>query len=346
MSKRAYLYTRVSTQEQASHGQGLKRQRALAEDFLKNYPEYEIHDVYEDAGKSAFYAKNLDEDAGLGEFITAAENGEIEPDSLLVLESICRLSRIGTRKGSKLLSRIFDCKINVAVVNFNTIFYWAQEIDLNESIMLSSGLYLGYLESEQKSQRIKKTMDLKLEQARKGETKFRAKSHPAWLRYNEHSGEHDLIPENVKIVKMIFELYLNKRMRCSRIAKHLNNRKIRPITRSKQWTYDNVLKQLQNEAVIGEYQPKRKVIKDGKAKLENNGSALKNYYPAIISNADFKAAQALFLDNRKNKRQGSVSKFKNLFRHIGTCLLCGSSMIHKEGHLRCNNSPAQCTMHK
>ncbi|MGH1461990.1 MAG: recombinase family protein [Neptuniibacter sp.] len=343
MSKKAYLYTRVSKQEQASLGQGLKRQRELAEDFLKSYPEYEIHHVYEDAGKSAFYAKNLDEDAGLGGFISAAENGDIEPDSLLVLESICRLSRIGTRKGSKLLNRIFDCKINIAVVKFNTIFYWAQENDLNECIMLSSGLYLGHLESEQKSQRIKKTMDMKLEQARKGKAKFKPRAHPAWLMYNKQSGEHDLIPENVKVVRMIFELYLNKRMRCSRIAKHLNDRKIRPITRSKQWTYDSVLKQLQNEAVIGEYQPKRKIIKDGKAKLENNGSALKHYYPAIISIADYESAQTLFLENRENHRQGSVSKFKNLFRHIGTCLLCGSSMILKEGHLRCNNAPVKCT---
>jgi len=343
MSKKAYLYTRVSTQEQASHGQGLKRQRALAEDFLKNYPEYEIHDVYEDAGKSAFYAKNLDEDAGLGGFITSAENGKIEPDSLLVLESMCRLSRIGTRKGSKLLSRIFDCKINIAVVKFNTIFYWNQENDLNECIMLSSGLYLGHLESEQKSQRIKKTMEIKLEQARKGETKFRARAHPAWLRYNEQSGEHDLIPEKVKVVEMIFELFLSQKMGCSRIAKHLNDRQIKPITKSKQWTYNSVHSQLKNEAVIGEYQPRRKLKKNGTTKLENNGTPITGYYPAIISIADYESAQKSFLNNRKNKRQGSLAKFNNLFRHIGTCLLCGSSMIHKEGHLRCNNSPVQCT---
>lgn len=343
MSKKAYLYTRVSKQEQASLGQGLKRQRELAEDFLKSYPEYEIHDVYEDAGKSAFYAKNLDEDAELGGFISTAENGDIEPDSLLVLESICRLSRIGTRKGSKLLSRIFDCKINIAVVKFNTIFYWNQENDLNECIMLSSGLYLGHLESEQKSQRIKKTMEIKLEQARKREAKFRARAHPAWLIYNEQSGEHNLIPENVKVIEMIFELFLCQKMGCSRIAKLLNDQEIKPITKSQQWTYNSVHSLLKNEAVIGEYQPRRKVKKNGTTKLENNGSPITDYYPAIISIADYESVQKSFLNNRKNKRQGSLAKFNNLFRHIGTCLLCGSSMIHKEGHLKCNNAPEKCT---
>ncbi|MGH1461978.1 MAG: recombinase family protein [Neptuniibacter sp.] len=342
MSKKAYLYTRVSSKEQASKGQGLRRQRELAEEFLKNHPEYKIHEIYEDAGKSAFYAKNLDNDAGLGGFIAAAENGDIEPDSLLVFETVCRLSRIGTKRGAKLISRIFDCKINIAVVKFNTIFFWDIDNDLSEAILLNSGLHLGKLESEQKSQRIKRTLDIQLEMARNSKSIFRPKSHPKWLEFDQHTQQYNVIAEKADIIKHTFYLRLKRALGISAIVDLLNEQDIKPISGRPSWSESSVNRLLRNRAVIGEYQPTEKITRHGKSSITPKGEPFKNYYPKVITAKEFATVQDSFSLHRQLQNQGSRSGNKNLFRHVSKCLLCSSSMTHKEGSLKCSAAPNHC----
>ncbi|MDW2052402.1 recombinase family protein, partial [Vibrio sp. 977] len=83
----AHIYSRVSKGTQVK-GDGLRRQIEIASKFIEDVnisnsrdglPVYTLADspIY-DRGLSAYFGLNTDENAGLGAFLKAAENGQVE----------------------------------------------------------------------------------------------------------------------------------------------------------------------------------------------------------------------------------------------------------------------------
>lgn len=149
----------------------------------------------------------------------------------------------------------------------------------------------------------------------------------------------------------------NKRMRLSlehlslssnEIVKLLHALKI-PILKSGKrkkssyWHTSNINKILTNIALMGTYQPKKLVHFDTdvfdenrnkyevtKSKYENDGKAIENFYPVIISKEQFANAQRFKTKRQKGIKGRKGKKFSNLFNGLAQCRLCGSSMVHND----------------
>jgi hypothetical protein len=343
IKKKAYLYSRVSKAKQAADGKGLQRQKEMALDFLSQHPEYEIADVFEDAGVSAFYAKNLKKDAGLGGFLQVCKEGKIQPDSCLIVEAVDRLSRLGIDEGMLLFAKLKKYKINVAITKFNLIIYWDDKNNLTNSIQVASGLYLGHLESEQKSKRILKTFKLQMDETRKGERLFRSHSRPNWLEVSEDGKSFICPEENAALIRRIFRLRLHDRQGIRQIIHYLNSQGIKTFS-GNEWAYTSTNKILRNEALIGTYQPKNITYNEEGVRVDRpNGDPILNYYPRVIEEDVFAAVQEAFGKSpHSEKSQGKKSGYKNIFRYMVYCRRCGAPYITKTIYLKCNNNQRAC----
>ena len=87
----AYSYIRMSTDTQGK-GHSIKRQLELAEKYAKENDFILKSDFEEEKGRSAYHGKHIAV-GKLGAFLEALKNQEIDPDSVLIVESLDRLSR-------------------------------------------------------------------------------------------------------------------------------------------------------------------------------------------------------------------------------------------------------------
>jgi len=336
--KKAYLYSRVSTQSQADNGKGIERQIEQAKQFLKNYPEYTIaNDIFTDAA-SGYSGANLDENAGLGSFIRSAENSEIPKGSLLVLESPDRLSRLGIKKGQRIFDRIMACGIDIALVRFGIILKHDDDNDFTGSLIVSIGLYLGHLESNQKSERINFTLQKKKATASSGGEKYSGKA-PAWLKLSKDKLKFNEVPEKANAVRLMFKLR-GEGYSYGQIEAEMNKRNIPPFTgRAKRWYEASITKLLHYRQVLGECQFYKLKTISGKKTRVPDGKVIRGYYPQIVSNDLFYKVQATF----REKKSGKISQYKNLFSGLTRCS-CGAVRNYSKPnpkrdlvYLRCRN---------
>lgn len=319
--KYAYLYSRVSREVQAEQGQGIERQIEAAKKFLENYPEYQLDNAttITDAGVSAYSGANIADSAGLGGFLQAVRSGQIARGSLLVIEAPDRLTRLGIRKGQRLFDELAEHGIDVGLVRFGVIVKHDLENDFTSSLIISVGLYLGHLESQQKSERIIGTMRKRQDMQRKGEN-IKAIHCPRWCDQKEDNSGF-VINDFGKVIKRIFQLRIQGHG-IKKIWSKLQEEGVTDISESGVHHY------LTSRSVIGEFQPVRKDKKikpDGTAYQINVplGEPVKNFYPQLIDENTFFEVQNLL--NNHPSVKGRKSQFKNYLRNIAKCPTCGNS---------------------
>ncbi|MEZ8318140.1 recombinase family protein [Vibrio splendidus] len=177
----AYIYSRVSKSIQAQNGQGISRQIERGKKFVEDLNAragnsgqkytYEVaNEMIVDEGLSAYLGRNTDENAGLGAFLQAAKEGEIPPHSLLVVEAVDRISRLDPNQSRMIFLELAKHKIDVAIQRFNLVVYHDRKADLGSDLLLTVGFHLAYMESQQKSERIRATFDKKREKERERES--------------------------------------------------------------------------------------------------------------------------------------------------------------------------------
>lgn len=328
---KAYLYNRVSSDQQVKFGEGLKRQEEAAIKFLSQYPEYEIADTIIDSGVSAYKGHNID-DGGLGKFIEMAKAGNIEPNSLLVIEAPDRLTRLGIKKGQRLFDEILECKINIALVRFGIVLKWDDENDFTGALIVSIGLYLGHLESKQKSERIRAS---KLKRQKQAVETGRVLTTlvPKWLKVTDDNGERrvEIDESRVAIINEIFDLYIEG-YGFTKIANVLNKRH-EPTWSDKGdlWHKSYIMNIIKNKAVLGEYQPtatEHQAVKGNKtARAQSLNFKSENYYPAAVSREKWELARAIWQSMSRGKGTNTGKGFKNLFTQgLAVCECCDKNM--------------------
>ena len=112
----AYSYLRISSDQQRV-GDGIRRQMETS----KKYAEvmgYELVDTLSDIGVSAFKGRNAKEGA-LGVFIAAIESGSVKPNSVLIVESLDRLSREGVLTAFGQFTSILSKGIGIVTLTDN-----------------------------------------------------------------------------------------------------------------------------------------------------------------------------------------------------------------------------------
>ncbi|HEY7309477.1 MAG TPA: recombinase family protein [Gemmataceae bacterium] len=288
----AYSYIRFSTPEQAQ-GDSLRRQTERAREYCARRGWRLNEATYRDLGVSARKGKNALV-GNLGEFLKAVESGAVKKGAALIVESLDRITRQGIDEGYDLIKRIL--KSGIRLVTFSP----EREFDVSATKGLCKGaleiqliLERAAEESERKEERNSAAWRNKLACAREkrlqpprkksGEiTMAITNSLPAWV--TVHEGKVVLIPERASAVRLIYQ-WAREGLGIYRIVQRLCDERVPTIGRTGKWTRSYVTKILSERSVLGEFIPKNKA---GKPTGE---PAITDYYPAVVTEDEYYAAQ-------------------------------------------------------
>ena len=317
--RKAYSYVRMSTKKQIL-GSSLKRQMDKSKEYAEGN-NLELIEDFQDIGVSAYDGSNANSGA-LSIFLDLLENNKIENNSVLLVESLDRLSRANITKALTQFLNIINKGVEIVTLIDNQS-YTKEKIDQNStSLFLSLAIMMrANDESETKSKRIKKAWEFKRANSH---LKVVTKLAPSWMKYSEEKNAFELITDRAEAIKIIFQLCTTTFGLYS-ITKYLNEQKVPVFGKSDFWNRSYVKKILTNRAVIGEYQP---------CKMENgkrmpSGEPVLNYYPKVIDEDLFYLAQAS-IDGRTSKHNGRKGNTNtNLFTGLMYCNNCGTKMSVK-----------------
>lgn len=323
-----YSYLRFSTRAQ-SEGDSLRRQTSLRDAWVhKNNAKLDTSLTMSDLGVSGYTGEHRcnPDRHGLAAFIEAVRVGKVRPGSYLIVENLDRLTREDAVPALHLFTGILMAGIRIVQLLPSEVIY-TQKTDTFEIMRAILELSRGNSESRMKSARFTEVWAEKRKCAAESR-KIVTGNLPAWIR--REGGSLILIPERVEIVRRIYR-WAREGLGALAIAKRLNGESVPTFyTRGKKglgqkWSMSMVYKLLQSRAVYGCYQPcrldsrpARKLgsVPGSKVKIRvPAGEMLSDYYPAIITEEEWFAAQAAAQSRRKGG--GRIGKHVNLF----SCLL-------------------------
>jgi len=293
----AYSYIRFSFPRQKL-GDSIRRQVARSQAYCERYGLVLDENLrLSDLGVSAFRSRNSQVGA-LAYFLEAAESGRIPKGSVLIVESLDRLSRAAVDEALELFLRIIRTGVDIVTLEperRHTKETIKDIVGLIEPLLIMSR---ANEESQMKSSRVSAVWDQRRKNAREKKTPF-GRRLPWWVELK--GGVLRPIPENAKVVQQIFD-WKEAGHGVSIITKKLNAIPGIPLPKlAHHWSLSTVLATLRGRTVLGEYQPKR--IVDGKKVLD--GDPVEGFYPAIITTEQFYRVQ----ESLKSKRRGRTVTF-------------------------------------
>lgn len=149
---------------------------------------------------------------------------------------------------------------------------------------------------------------------------------PAWLRISDDKTSLIYVPEKAKVVRRIFELSIAG-FGGYTIAKRLNSENVPGFGPGPNWDQSTIHNMLRNRATIGEYQPGRRP-----GKGPPHDPPIANYYPAVIEESIFNAAQKARQQNLVSGRGRKGRLITNLFARLVKCSYCAADVkLHSNG---------------
>jgi DNA invertase Pin-like site-specific DNA recombinase len=289
-------YKRYSDPTQGK-GSSEQRQDEGAAEFIAHIRGVEWDDPqggYCDRGKSGYSETEGHTKHDFGRLLADCDRKLFPPNSIIYFED---MDRFGRRKVAPTLTdwqRILTAGYRIGVDGkvYDTD---TPEMELMTVILKA---ILGREESEKKSKRGKKNWAMKRERA-DGLTKEKAKSAacPSWL--SVVNGQYQF-NENAATLKNVCELALT--------------RGVGQLSQELDIEQGGLGKLLRSRTLMGEYQA---YIRPTKSTRKPVGDPVPNYYPALLTEAQFTKLQAA-LDSRKNKagRRGTDGQDTSLFTHL------------------------------
>jgi DNA invertase Pin-like site-specific DNA recombinase len=313
---RVYSYIRMSSAEQ-EWGDSIRRQDEAAQAYAKAKGwELLEQDQLRDKGLSAFTGKHLAGGA-LGRFLAAIREGKIEPGSVLLVESLDRLSRQESVKALGTFTEILNAGVTVVTLADGRTY--TSGTDSGDLIVSIVDMSRAHNESKMKSQRGKATWANKRKNAT---TRILTAKCPGWLRVSKDRKRFEVIRKRANIVRSIYRDSVAG-LGIYAIMTRLNRARVPVFGRSKGgWHHSTVNEILTNRATLGEFQPCHVV----NGRREPEGPVLKNYYPKIVDEELFYRAQAA-REQRKGKPGRKGKHFNNLFSGLARCAYCSSPML-------------------
>jgi len=294
------IYVRVSTEEQAQEGFSIRAQEQKLKDYSK-IKEWAIYKIYRDEGISG---KNITARPAINEMLEDVKKGYVK--NVLVFK-IDRLTR-STRDLTDLIDLFneYDCAFN----------------SLNESIDTQSATGRMFIKiigifAEFERENIAERVTLGFE--RKAREGYSPSSRSASYGYNRENGEkiQTINEKEAKIVRGIFDMFVNKHMSYCSIRDNLNNRNI-PTKENSIWDSRTITSLLKNCNYKGYV---RYAYKDDKRKFE-----VKGLHEPIISEELFNEAQIL-AEKMSKKVYKKHPKEEHYFSGILYCGLCGERLM-------------------
>jgi DNA-binding CsgD family transcriptional regulator len=150
---------------------------------------------------------------------------------------------------------------------------------------------------------------------------------PGWLALNEDRTAFVYLPDRAEIVREIFDLSIGGLGGYS-IAKLLNSRNVPAFGTSGKWDQSTIHNMLTSRATIGEYQKKQTL----EGKEYPIGEPVSGYYPPVIEEKTFEAAQIARRNNLSSGRGRKGRFIANLFAGLTRCAYCNSPVkFHRNG---------------
>jgi DNA invertase Pin-like site-specific DNA recombinase len=313
---RCYSYIRFSTPEQLK-GNSLSRQLDLSREYAKENGLYIDESMtMQDLGLSAYSGEHIKRGA-LGVFLNMVKAGKVPKDSVLLVESLDRISREQVLDAFDLFTKIIRHGIRIVTLT-DGIEYSESTLNANIGQLMISLTIMSraYEESLQKSKRLAAAWKNKRKHIKE---KKLTKTCPGWLNYDEKHQDFKINKHRCKIVERIFNLSLDGNG-IGRIAKIFNLEKIPSWKKSTGWYGSYIYKIITNRAVLGEFQPHKRINK----KREPAGEPIPDYYPRLISDSIFYQVQ----DRLKSSasKGGKIAALRNLFGGLAECAYCGARM--------------------
>jgi len=315
---KAIAYMRFSSAVQ-ERGDSLRRQRKLIDNWISQNHEYELDNVtYEDLGLSAFRGKHATSGA-FAEFMDAINHRLILPGTVLLVESLDRLSREKIGEATERLKLILKAGVDVVTLCDGTHY---TEDSLDDPYTLIKAILIAQRaneESEIKSSRIKKSWERKREDAQNKGT-IMTRACPRWLKTNGSRTKFIIIEERAAIIRMIFHLRAQNRS-LHWIAKYLNDNFIETMNgKRSEWGASGVEKILSNKALVGICCPAYR--------SRNNGYLdIPDYYPRVLSDDEFYSVQEVRLAPFGITNKVGSPYLINILRTVMRCGACGNTMI-------------------
>lgn len=340
----AYSYIRFSSKKQAS-GDSERRQEVVFEQACSLH-KWTPGDALLDGGLSAYTGANLADGSALRRWVDALQAGAVPRGSVLVVEYLDRLTRLPVAQGVALFLQIINAGGSIYVANLARL--WSQET-INSGLaslsQITNEILISFTSSQRTQERILASCVGRRLKAKdkiaQGEGDFYMGYRvPFWLRVENKCFVE--IPEQVIIVRRIFDLYLEGNGG-TRIARILNDEGYLRFNGRKwvEWMIYPVLNAVSVCGVLEHY--------------ERIGGVMADYYPVVVEYDVFEQAMVLMSakQNPGGRKPKSVKCF-NLFSGLLECGECGSGMRiitdvknTKYNRLACRAEVAgQCSMPK
>jgi hypothetical protein len=348
----AYPYVRFSSDAQKD-GNSLLRQTQAIQAYLRLNPQLTVDERFnlEDLGVSGYGGQHLERGGALHLFLQKIKKNEIEPGSVLIIEHFNRLSRLPLIKSISLFNEILSAGVNIAVLDENQTFT-AESLTSIDYLKAVLRFELAHQESKDKSNKGIDNWRIKKERLRSADDPATAriaftKTLPLWLKHED--GVIATVDEKLQTIILVFDLCVKQNFGFMKIARYLNEAQIPRLDDSSgPWTFDIVKRLVHNRALIGEYQPRVSVKKEGRKRLEyipSDEPPIVGVYPAAVSESIFNQAQ-IKTRERKNSGGGRRADMPNLFIKLLRCQECGGSIKHQKNnngykeyrYLKCLNS--------
>ncbi len=296
---RAYSYTRFSTPGQLQ-GDSLRRQLSLTRAWCEARG-VELVEDYRDLGVSAYRGRNAVQ-GKLAAFLAAVESGEIPRGSVLIVESLDRITRTELSDALALFLRLINGGVTVVTLADGKEY---KRATINESMgdLMMSLVILSRAneESRMKSQRIAASWKARRMAAESGTVKPSRQGAPTWLTIA--NGKWAFIPERAKAVRLIFKL-ATKGYTLRQIGDTLSKQGMPSFQAKRVWQTPSIVRIIRTRAAVGELILKQPGERD---------VVLPGYYPATVTEAEWTAANAMFAGI---KRVSGRTREGNIFRGL------------------------------
>jgi hypothetical protein len=304
-----YSYRRFSDIEQEK-GTSLDRQDKYVYEVAEKHG-LEVNEdlVLTDKGLSAFHAQHKTKGA-FGVFLSLVNAGHIKEGSILIVESMDRFSREQPIIANATLTELVMAGVTVIIAKGDKVY--------NRKTMSSDPfgtMMYAIVEMQRSHEESLRKQGFSVEFIHKQVAKYRegldydvAGSLPFWI--SRKPKPHPKVKtgfelnEHKNTASMIVSLYLNDRMGLNAISQELRRLGIKSPTGKATWGVSTISSVLANPALCGRKVFSMSYLNNGETETENFD--LHNYYPALISEEEYEAIQAL-----KKRKHNAMSGDKS-----------------------------------
>lgn len=300
-----YSYVRFSHAGRQRDGDSVRRQIALSRDLAERRGWAMAKLSYEDKGCSAFRSRNANV-GKLGEFLAAIESGAVKPGSVLIVESLDRLSRDRIGVALQLWLRILASGVSIATVTPERVYGPDAANEIQSLLEAIISMQRSHEESALKSSRVKQSWEARLVRWKQTRRPLSATC-PGWL--EPAVDGFRFIPQHEATLRQIIAWALEGLgLMRTRHRLEADPRRYPCFNRSGRWSEEYLRGVLRSPTLYG-------------ALPRSNGQHVEGYYPNICGLSEWLDLQASISGRTKHGgRPGlaETSLLTHLVRHAAT----------------------------